>query len=198
MSDGSVVDPAVGWGVLVLAVGLLLCFAGGRTLRLGAFCAGAGLGVSLAGAAGAGLVGRLLVGAAGGLGALLLATVVVGTALVVVGSLAGGVLAVAVLQTTHPRGWGIGVVIGIVLVVALVCGLGVLRFRRPLAEVLTAVGGAGLVLQGVVVLGPSAIAFLRQPTTWIGSLVATAAWLALAAAGRQTQRRRSATSPSRR
>ena len=44
----------VGWGLALLAAGLLLCFTGARSLRLAAACAGFGVGSVLADALGAG------------------------------------------------------------------------------------------------------------------------------------------------
>ncbi|GAA1880985.1 hypothetical protein GCM10009836_72830 [Pseudonocardia ailaonensis] len=182
-----------GWGALVAVLGLLLCFVGGRALRAAAFCAGLGVGSSLAGLLGAGLPVRLLTGALSGLCALLLTALVVGTALFVVGALAGGAVALAVLRTVRPEAWGWGVTVAVVALVALVCAIGVLRFRRPLVQVLTALGGASLVLLGVTLLGPAGIAFLNDPGTAAESIAATAALLALAVGGWLVQRRRAGT-----
>jgi hypothetical protein len=78
----------------------------------------------------------------------------------------------------------------VVLAVALLCGAAVHHFRGPLLRAVTALAGAGLVIRGVVEAGPAFMGFLRSPATWVESLVALAALLALAWAGFATQHSR--------
>ncbi|WP_300016665.1 hypothetical protein [Pseudonocardia sp.] len=178
----------IGWGLALLAAGLLLCFTGARSLRLAAACAGFGMGSVLADALGAGWLGVLLVGAAGAVGALVLAGLVVQTGFFVVGALAGGAIAAAAFRTFSLVEWSPTLVVIVVLSAALLGGVGATQVRSPVLAVVTALAGAGLALRGAVTIAPF-LGFLREPDTLFGSLVATAVWLVLAVAGWTAQRR---------
>lgn len=180
----------VGWGLALLAAGLLLCVTGARSLRLAAACAGFGMGSVLADALGAGPFAVLLVGAAGAAGALVLAGMLVQTGFFVVGAVAGGAIAAAWFRTYSVVGWSPTLVVIVVLAAALLGGAGANQVRSPVLAVVTALAGAGLAVSGAVTLLPSLLGFLREPDTLLGSLVSSAVWLALAAAGWTAQRRR--------
>lgn len=180
----------VGWGLALLAAGLLLCLTGVRSLRLAAACAGFGMGSVLAEALGARPLTVVLVGAAGAVGALLAAGLLVRTGFFVVGALAGGAIAAAGFRTFSVIGWSPTLIVIVVLAAALLGGVGATQVRSPVLVVVTALAGAGLALRGVATLLPSLLGFLREPGTLLGSVVATAVWLALAAAGWAAQRRR--------
>ncbi len=175
--------------VLVLLAGILLCFAGVRSLRLAAGCAGLGLGSGLALLLGAGPVLALIVGVAGAVGAVLLVRAALGLAASAVGALAGGVIAGSALRVL-PAYTTLAPGLGTLLVIAgaVLCGALVHLLRVRVLRVLTALAGAGLIVRAVVELGPSFLEFLRAPATWVESLVALAAWLALAWAGLGAQR----------
>ena len=76
----------------------------------------------------------------------------------------------------------------VVVTVALLAGALAHQLRRPLLRALTALAGAALIIRGIVEVGPAFLGFLRSPATWVESLVALAALLALAWAGYVTQR----------
>lgn len=179
----------IGWGLALLAAGLLLCFTGARSLRLAAGCAGFGMGSVLADALGAGPLTIVLVGAAGAAGALLLAGLLVQTGFFVVGAVAGAAIAAAWFRTFSVIGWSPTLMVIVVLAAALLGGIGATQVRSPVLAVVTALAGAGLAIRGAVTLGPSFLGFLREPDTLVGGLIATAVWLALAVAGWTTQRR---------
>jgi hypothetical protein len=188
-----------GLGVASLLAGMLLCFVGVRSLKLVGACAGFGLGSGLAAALGGGPVVAVVVGIGAAVGGVLAVALLVRTGLFVVGALAGGVIAAAGYRTL-PQGtaWSPALVVLVVLAVALLCGATVAYARGPSLRVVTALAGAALVIRGVVEAGPAFLGFLRAPATWVESLVALAALLALAWAGFTTQRSRTrATGPLR-
>lgn len=180
----------VGWGLALLAAGLLLCFTGARSLRLAAACAGFGMGSVLADALGAGPLAVLVVGAAGAAGALVLAGLLVRTGFFVVGAVAGGAIAAAWFRTFSVIGWSPTLIVIVVLAAALLGGVGATQVRSPVLAVVTALAGAGLAVRGAVALLPTLLGFLREPETLVGSLVSSAVWLAIAVAGWFAQRRR--------
>ncbi|TWF80137.1 hypothetical protein FHX44_116075 [Pseudonocardia hierapolitana] len=178
-------------GIALLIAGMLLCFVGARSLVLAAACAGFGLGSGLAAALGGGAVTAVLVGVGGGVGAVLLVRLALGTGPFVVGALAGGVVAASAYRTLPPTlSWPAPLVVLVVLAVAVLSGAAVHFLRAPLLRAVTALAGAGLIIRGVVEAGPAFLGFLRSPATWVESLVALAALLALAWVGFTTQRQR--------
>ncbi|MCO1659886.1 hypothetical protein [Pseudonocardia humida] len=183
-----------GLGVASLLAGMLLCLIGVRSLKLVGACTGFGLGSGLAAALGGGAVVAFVVGVGAAVGGVLAVALLVRTGLFVVGALAGGVIAAAGYRTL-PQGtsWNAGLVVLVVLAVALLCGAAVLYVRGPLLRAVSALAGAALVVRGVVEAGPAFLGFLRSPATWVESLVALAALLALAWAGFTTQRDRTRT-----
>jgi hypothetical protein len=175
-------------GVASLIAGMLLCFLGVRSLRLAAACAGFGIASGFAAILGAGPALAFVVGAAGAVGGILLVVFVVGVGPFVVGALAGGVLAASVIRTLPPEvGWRPGVATLVVVAVAALTGALVHYVRGPALRAVTALAGAGLVIRGVVEAGPAFLGFLRSPATWVESVVAFAALVALAWAGFSVQ-----------
>jgi len=178
-----------GLGVALLVAGVLLCFVGVRSLKLAGGSAGFGLGASIAAALGGGPLTAFLVGAAGAAGAVLLMGLMIRTGMFVVGGLAGGVIAANLYRTLPPTvAWHPSVVVMVVGACALLCGAAVHYLRTPLLRALTALAGAGLVIRGVVEAGPAFLGFLQNPATWVESLVALVALVALGWAGFTTQR----------
>jgi hypothetical protein len=195
--DASLDYAVAGGGGALLVAGLLLCFAGVRTMRLAAACAGFGFGVVIATVFGAGVVGVLASGVLLAVAALVVAGVLVRASFFFVGALGGGLIAASWFRTFAVVPMSIALMVIIVLAAALIGGAGATRAGSTVLVAVTALAGAGLVIRGLVALGPSFIGFLRDPTTVFGALVATAAWLALAAAGFAVQRRRLAGKPVR-
>lgn len=75
----------------------------------------------------------------------------------------------------------------VVAAATLLCGAAVHYLRVPLLRACTALGGGDLVIRGIVEAGPAFLGFLRSPATWVESMVALAALLALAWTGFKTQ-----------
>jgi len=196
--DASLEYAVAGGGVALLVAGLLLCFAGVRTMRLAAAAAGFGLGVVIATVFGAGVLGVLLTGVLMGVAALVVAGALVGAGFFVVGALGGGLIAASWFRTFAMMSTSVALTVLIVLVAALVGGAGAAWAGGTVLVAVTALAGAGLILRGIVTLGPSFIGFLRDPATVFGALVATLVWVALAVLGFVVQRRRLASRPLRR
>jgi hypothetical protein len=170
---------------------MLLCFLGVRSLKLAAGCAGFGLGSGLAAALGGGPIIAFLVGAAGAVGAVLLVALAARVGAFAVGGLGGGVIAASVYRSLPPDvNWHPALFTLAVLAVALLCGAMAQYLRGPLLRAITALAGAGLIVRGVVEAGPAFLGFLRDPITWVESLVALAVLLALGWAGFTAQRNR--------
>jgi hypothetical protein len=192
MSSAVAADPTTtgqGLDLVLLAAGLLLCFLGVRSLKLAAACAGFGLAAELAAVGGAGPVPSFVVGAVGAAAGAVLVAVLVRVGVFVVGALAGGLIAVSVYRIL-PGSVAVppGRVVVVVLLVALLCGAAMRYVRGPVVRAVTSLAGAALVVHAVVEGGPAFLGFLRNPATWVESVVALAALLALAWAGFVVQR----------
>ena len=189
MPEAEPVAVHAAWGLALLVAGLLVCFAGARSVRVAAACAGFGTGSVLVDALGGGVLASVVVGASGAVAGVLLTGLVVRTGFAVVGALAGAAVVAAWLRTFSVVGFSPVLVLVLVLAGALLGGVGASQVRSPITAVVTALGGAALALRGVVELGPAPLAFLRDAETVAGGVVATVVWVALAAAGWATQRR---------
>lgn len=176
-------------GVVDLVAGMLLCFLGVRFVKVAAACAGFGLGGGLAVALGGGPGTVFVVGAGGAVGGIVLVTLLAGLTAFAIGALAAALFVVGAFRTLPA-----GVDLHTGVLVLLVCAVGLLGgglthlLRDPLLRAFTALGGAALVVRGVVEAGPAFLGFLGSPATWVESVVAFAALLALAWAGLVTQR----------
>lgn len=62
------------------------------------------------------------------------------------------------------------------------------HLRAPILQAIVAFASAGLVIRGVVDAGPALLGFPHSPVTWVESVVALAALLALSWARFTTQR----------
>jgi hypothetical protein len=182
-------------GVGVLLVGLLLCFAGVASVHLAVLASGFALGWVFAESLGGSLAVIAVVALAAAVTAWILATFVLRAGLFVVGAVAGGVIGAKVFGLLQ-GGDDSSIVVGLVFVVAIATLTGFLtqRFHEPAVALACALGGAGLALSGAARMLPDSLGFLRTPETTVESVVATCAWVVLAAAGwtveRRVQRRR--------
>ena len=186
-------------GVGVLAVGLLLCFAGVASLHLAVLASGFALGWLVAESLGGSVAVTAIVAGCAAVVAWILATLVFRAALLVVGGVAGGVIG-AKLYGLLEGGDGNAVLATVfVLAVAVLTGLAVQRFHQTALIGACAFGGAGLALSGLARLWPGTLGFLRNPDTTAEAVIDAAAWLVLGVAGWSVQRRlvrRKAPSPS--
>jgi len=176
-------------GLVVLAIGLILCFFGVRSLRLTGFLVGFALAALLADVLGADSLISLVIGVAGGIAGFVLLILLFRFSLWLIGALVGGVIGVRAYQHFFP-GEGKAIVLVLLLfAVGLICGFLADHFRQPMLAVLTAAGGASVILTGLGHLWPTVMGFLRQPVTPAQSAIAAAAWILLAVAGWIVQRR---------
>ena len=177
-------------GLVSLVIGLILCFAGVWSLRLTGLLVGFTLAAALADVLGASALVTLIVGIAGAIGGLLVVTLVFRAALWILGGLAGGTIAVRVYQhVPHDQASALVVVLCVVAA-GVIGGFLVDRYQRPLLAVVTAIGGAGVVLGALGEIWPTGLAFLREPTSTTQSVLSGGAWILLALAGWVVQRRR--------
>jgi hypothetical protein len=176
-------------GLGLLAVGLLLCFAGVRSLNLALLASGFAVGWLLTEPFGADLLTALVVAVAAAVAAWIVAHLVFRVALFFVGGLAGAVIGAKVFGLLQPPGGSVLLAVLFVAAAGFIGGIATQHFRQPALAVVCALGGAGLVLSGLARAFPDTLGFLRIPTTAWQSVVATVIWLAIAAVGWATQRR---------
>lgn len=175
--------------VALVAVGLLLCFAGAWSLRVTVAAAGFGLTWQLAALFGAGLTITLLASLAGGAAALLLAVALKRTMLFVVGAVVGAVVAArlfALLGGTEAS-WVLALVF--IPALAIVGGWLAQRWRHRFLRGATAVAGAALVLAGAGTLLRGQGGLFFRPEGAAESTWHVLVWAALAVAGVVVQRR---------
>jgi len=189
LSAGSMVGTTASTGAVVMAVGLILCFAGVRSLRLTGFLLGFALAALLADVLGADPLISLVIGAAGGIAGFVLLTLVFRFSLWLIGGLVGGVVGVRAYQHFFLGEGNALVLVLSLFAVGLIFGFLADHFRQPVLAMLTAAGGASVTLTGLGHLWPTVLGFLRQPLTPGQSVIAAAAWLLLAVAGWIVQRR---------
>jgi hypothetical protein len=175
-------------GLGVVAVGLVLCFAGLWSLHLAVLASGFALGWLLAEALGGSLAVTAIVALCAAVVAWVLATLVFRTALFVVGAVTGGVIGAKLFGMLQDDGSALIAVVFVVSV-AFVTGVATQRFKDGVLAWACALAGAGLVMSGLARIWPDALEFLRTPDTAAETVIATAAWIVLAVVGWSVQRR---------
>jgi hypothetical protein len=176
-------------GIVLMGVGLLLCFAGVASLRLAVAAAGFGVTWLLADALGAAASAALLLALAGGLAALVLGLVLSRLLLILVSGLAGAVIAAKTLVILDPGRVGVLLALVVVPSAALVFVVMAHLLRGRFVLWATAFGGASVALSGLGRLTPETLGAMHDPEGLVGQLVVTAAWIALAVVGGLTQQR---------
>ncbi|BBH70724.1 hypothetical protein ACTI_74090 [Actinoplanes sp. OR16] len=176
-----------GFGVLL--IGVLLCFAGVRSLNLAVFGSGLAVGWLITEPFGASLPTALLVAVAAGLIALLLARFVFRVGLFFVGGLAGTVIGAKVFGLLQPDGGSVILLVLFVAACGFIGGLVTQRYRLAALAVVCALGGAALVLSGLARAFPDPLGFLRDPAGEVEAALTTVVWLAVAGTGWAVQRR---------
>jgi hypothetical protein len=188
-SASSSATTTVPTGLILLAVGLILCFFGVRSLRLSGFLVGFALAALLADVLGADPLITLVIGVAGGIAGFVLLILVFRFSLWLIGGLVGGVIGVRAYQHFFLGEGNALVLVLFLFAVGLICGFLADHFREPVLAVLTAAGGASVTLTGLGHLWPTVLGFLGQPVTPGQSVIAAAAWILLAVIGWIIQRR---------
>jgi hypothetical protein len=176
-------------GVGVALVGLLLCFAGLRSIHLALLASGFALGWLLAESLGGSLPVTAVVALCAAVVAWVVATFVFRAALLVVGAIAGGVIGAKLFGLLEGDEGNAVLAILFVLAVAVLVGLATQRFHEPVLALACAFGGASLALSGLARAFPDQLGFLRIPDTTAEAVIDAAAWVLLGAAGWSVQRR---------
>jgi hypothetical protein len=186
-------------GLGIVAVGLVLCFLGARSIHIALLASGFALGWLLADAFSATPLASLVFGLIAALAAWALARLIFGLALFIVGALAGAVVG-AKLFAFLQQGQG-SVVLAVLFVAAtgFVAGVATRRYRGTVLAAACSLGGAGLVLSGLARAFPQTMGFLRTPQSPAMAALGTLIWIVLAVLGWVLQRRsaHSADGPSR-
>ena len=176
-------------GLGVLAVGLLLCFTGARSLNLALLASGFAFGWLLTEPFDATFLTALVVALAVAAGVWVLARFVSRASLFVIGGLAGAVVGAKLFGLLQPGGGSVLLIVLFMAATAFIAGLATQRFRRTAVAVACALGGAGLVLSGVARTVPDTLGLLRTPETGWQSTVAGLLWLGIAVGGWVVQQR---------
>jgi hypothetical protein len=176
-------------GVGAALVGLLLCFAGLRSLHLAVLASGFALGWLFAESLDGSLAVVAVVALSAAVVAWVLAVVVFKAALFVVGGIAGGVIGAKLFGLLQPDEGNALLAVLFVLAVAALSGLATQRFHGAVLAWACAFGGAALTLNGAARALPDALGFLRTPDTAVQAVLAMAAWLVLGVTGWSVQRR---------
>ena len=172
----------------LLVVGLVLCFAGARSLRLTVLVAGFGLGWLLADAFGANVATKFAVAAVAALALLVLSIVMSRFVIFLVGAAVGAVIGARLfaLLGGHDPSWLLAVLF--VPTFGLVAGYLAQRMGRRFLRWATAIAGAALILSAVGSLFSDDLGLLQTPDGTAQSILHTVTWVALAIVGHQVQR----------
>jgi hypothetical protein len=175
-------------GVVVIIVGLVLCFVGAGSLQLAVFASGFGACWLLAELSGAEWGTALVVALGGAFLAWLVIRLVFGALSFVLGAVVGAVIGVKLYTLLHDGEveWLLAAIV--VAAVALACGFLAVRVRERFLVWATALGGAALILNGLARAVPE-LDELRSPAGGAATTIATVAWVALAIGGGLVQRR---------
>ena len=177
-------------GLVVLAVGLVLCFFGVRSVHLAVLASGFALGWLLAQAFGATPLTAFVVAVAVALVGWLLVTFVFRAGLFFVGALAGAVVGAMLFRLLQPDQRSVVLAVLFVVAMGILTGLATQRFGETMLAAACALGGAALALSGSARAFPQALGFLHEPQSAGQTAIAGAAWIVLAAAGWSAQQRR--------
>jgi len=177
--------------VVLILLGVVLCFFGTRSIRLAVTVAGGGAAWLLADALGASSLTTVLVAIAGGIGALVVSLLAMSFVFFVIGLFVGAVVGskLYVLADsgtgTGEGGWLLAVVF--VPAFALLSGFLASRFKRRFLSWGTALAGAALILSGIGQLGSDTVDDLWRPESSFGAVVLAVLWLGLSFVGARLQ-----------
>jgi len=174
--------------LVVLLVGVLLCFYGIRSVNLALVAAGFALGFLVAEAFDADPWTQLWVGLGSGVLMWLVVSLVFRFATFVVGLATGAVVGAKLWAALSDP--GTSTLLGIVLVVATayVAALLAEKYARRALLWFTALGGASVILSGAAMLWDRGLGFLAHPDEGWQQTVMLVVWLAVAGSGWYVQR----------
>lgn len=175
--------------IVFLVLGAVLCFFGGRSVRLAVLVAGFGGTWLVADALDASASTALLVALAGALGALVLSLVLSRFVFFATGCVLGGAVGAKLFEVLDhgEASWLLALVF--VPSVAVLGGFLAERFRRPFLIWATAFAGGALILTGVGLVDTNPTQALHRPDSAAGGIALAALWIALGLAGRTVQAR---------
>jgi hypothetical protein len=173
--------------LVLLAVGLVLCFAGARSLKLTVLVGGFALAWLLADAFDANAATTFLIAAVGGVAAFVLALVMSRIVIFVVGAVIGAVIGArlfALLGGEDPS-WLLAAIF--VASFGLVCGFVAQRTGRTFLRWATALAGAEIIMSAVGSMLGGDLGLLEQPDNATQSTLHTILWVVLAVIGERVQ-----------
>ncbi|MCF8587491.1 DUF4203 domain-containing protein [Gordonia liuliyuniae] len=175
-------------GLVIVAVGAVLCFYGVRSAHLGVLAAGFGAGWLIAALFNPSTTTLILFGLIGAVSSWVIVSLVFKFATYLIGGLAGAVAGARIADLVQPgdNSWSASAII--VVAVAISAAFAADKYRERALLWLTSVGGAAMVLHG---LGRAvdALDWLRSADSTAGEVAGTAAWVGLSLAGWIVQRR---------
>lgn len=178
--------------LLLILLGLVLCFAGARSVRVAVLAAGFGASWLLAVALDASFATTLLVSAGGALAAFVVTLLVSKFVMFVAGGVVGAVVGARLFVLVEGRDSDPSWLLALLFVpsVGVICGLLSQRYERRFLMWGTAFAGASLILSGIGRLGTDQTDLLWRPETAAGSVVFAVLWVALTIVGQRIQHRR--------
>lgn len=174
-------------GIIVAAVGALLCFYGIRSVHLGILAIGFGIGWLIADLFNASFWWLLLTGLIGAVSSWVVTSLIFRFASYFIGGLTGAMIGTKLAMVLQPgdKNWALS------MIVALACCVAgaflAEKFRARALLWLTSIGGAGMVLSGIARTTDS-WEFLRSPEPGWQQITSTVAWVALSVLGWISQR----------
>jgi len=174
--------------LVVLIVGVLLCFYGIRSVNLALVAAGIALGFLVADAFDADPWTELWVGLGTGVLVWLTVSLVFRFATFVVGLVTGAVVGAKLWSALSDPGTSALLGIVLVAVTAYVGALLAEKYARRALLWFTALGGASVILSGMAGLWPDGFGFLAHPDAGWQQTVMLVLWLAVAGTGWYVQR----------
>ncbi|QDP96796.1 DUF4203 domain-containing protein [Microlunatus elymi] len=181
-------------GIVLLVIGLALCFFGVVSIRLGIALAGFGAAWLLADALGASSTWTVVVACAGAAAALICTMLMTHFLFFIGGVCAGAIIGAKafVLFNGPGSGWLLAVIV--VPIAGLIGGFLANHWRRRFLRWATAFAGAALVLSGLGRIGPDFFRNLWRPESALGAIILAVGWIVLTVIGHgvqyQTSRRK--------
>lgn len=174
-------------GVIVAAVGALLCFYGIRSVHLGILAIGFGLGWLIADLFNASFWWLLLIGLIGAISSWVVTSLIFGFASYFIGGLTGAMIGIKLATLLQPgdKNWALSMIVA--LAVGVAGAFLAQKFRARALLWLTSIGGASMILSGLALMSDS-LTFLRSPEPGWQQVTATLAWIGLSVLGWITQR----------
>jgi hypothetical protein len=175
--------------LVVLLVGILLCFFGVRSVNLALLAAGFALGFFVAETFETDGWTSLWIALGTALVAWMVVSLIFRFATFVVGLVTGAVIGAKVWASLNDSGTSVLLGIFVIATTAFASGMLAEKYSRRALLWLTALGGASIILSGAALLWPEGLGFLAHPDEGWQQTVMLAVWLAIGGTGWYVQRR---------